>query len=174
MKLTETQLKLAYVHGQRNLRGANLRGANLREANLSGADLRGADLSEAGLRGADLSWADLSWADLIWANLREANLRDANLPSPTMMLLANWGLVSDELCADLMIYDAACHPDPKAFGVWVETGKCPYDDVKVQRAAQFTERTDLWDPSRPLRRPYDLVADLLREKCKGCESFSEF
>ena len=123
--------------------------------NLCGADLRGADL-----RGADLYGADLRGA-----NLCGANLRGANLPAPTMILLAYWGEVSDDLCRDLMAYDAACHPDPTAFDRWAQGGACPYSGVKVERAAQFQEKRSLWDAKAPLCRPYDLMQRVLAEKC---------
>jgi len=160
---------------------ALLSGANLRYADLSGADLSGADLSGANLRYANLRYADLSGANLRYANLRYANLRyanlsgadlsdadlsGANLPSPTIVLLASWGTVSPSLCRDLMAYDAACHPDPSAFTRWAkgESG-CPYSDVKVQRAAVFAEKREHWDETATMRRPFDLMTDVLAEKC---------
>ncbi len=124
------------------------------EAIKSGADLSGADLS-----GADLSGANLSGADL-----RYANLSGADLPSPTMVLLARW-TVSDDLCRDLMTFDAACHPDPTAFTRWAEGGSCPYNEVKVQRAANFKEQRKLWTASAVLCRPYDLMIRVLTENC---------
>jgi hypothetical protein len=125
-------------------------------ANLSGADLRYADLSGADLRYADLRYADLSGADL----------SGANLPSPTMVLLASWGDVNPELCRDLMIYNAACHPDPSAFTRWANRQSgCPYASAKVQRAADFQERREYWSDTAPLRRPYDLMVRVLAEKC---------
>jgi hypothetical protein len=134
-------------------------------ADLNRADLIGADLSGADLSGADLSGAYLSRADLSRADLRGADLSGADLPSPTLVLLASWGQVSDDLCADLMNYDAACHPDPLAFERWVETARCPYEDVKFDRSANFDECRGLWDPSRPLCRPWDLMVRVIREKC---------
>ena len=163
-----------------DLRCANLRGANLRGANLRWADLRGASLSEANLRGADLYEANLREASLCCANLRGANLRGANLreadlgeadlrgadlPSPTTVLLAYWGNVSDLLCTELMRYDAANHPDgDEAFTTWKETGVCPYNNCHVQRAANFEERRDLWSPG-PAKSAYELMCMVLDEKC---------
>jgi len=107
-----------------------------------------------------------SHADLRDAVLSGASLFGASLVAPTVLLLAWWGPVSDELCADLMVWDAANHPDPSAFDDWASgSGGCPYDGVSVQRAAYFEEQRDLWDPDRPVRRPYDLMVDLIREKC---------
>jgi hypothetical protein len=157
-----------------NLSGANLSGANLSGANLSGANLRGADLSGANLSYANLSYANLSDANLSYANLsdanlrganlRGANLRGANLPAPTMVLLATWGEVSDQLCADLMLLDAAAHPDPEAFDKWAKGGSCPYKNVLVDRVANFREKTALWGKGVACRI-YDLMVRVLAEKC---------
>jgi hypothetical protein len=140
---------------------ALLSGADLRYADLSGADLSGANLRYANLRYANLRYANLSGADL-----SDADLSGANLPSPTIVLLASWGTVSPSLCRDLMAYDAACHPDPSAFTRWAkgESG-CPYSDVKVQRAAVFAEKREHWDETATMRRPFDLMTDVLAEKC---------
>ena len=158
-----------------NLCEANLSRANLCEANLSRADLCGADLSRADLSGANLSGADLSGANLSGANLSGANLSranlsganlcDARLPSPTIVFLALWGELSDDLTADLMVFDAACHPDPRAFDRWAARGRCPYDGVNVERVANFREKRDLWQPERPIARIYDLLIRILAEKC---------
>jgi hypothetical protein len=156
--LREANLSKANLYGA-NLSKANLREANLREANLRWVDLRWADLREADLYGANLRWADLREADLYGANLRWAQL-----PSPTMILLASWGKVSDELCVQLMRYDAACHPDPIAFDRWVDGGGCPYESRNFQRAAGFEENRELWSPGKSLR-PYELMVMVLEEKC---------
>lgn len=134
------------------------------KANLGGANLHRADLGGADLRGAYLRRADLGGAYLRRANLRGADLRGANLPSPTVVLLATWLTVSVPLCADLMRYDASCHPDPAAFDRWAEVGDCPYDDVHVERAANFSELRELWAPG-PSARPYDLMVRVLAECC---------
>lgn len=106
-------------------------------------------------------------ANLSGANLSGANLIDANLPSPTMVLLANWGDVPDDLTIALMRYDAECHPiGAKAFKNWVDTGECPYSSCSVQRAANFTEKKGLWSPGPP-KRPFTLMAMVLDEKCPG-------
>ena len=169
VNLSGAYLSEAYLSGT-YLSRADLSGAYLSRADLSRADLRGAYLSRADLRGANLSEADLRGADLSEADLSRVrlsrvNLSGAYLPSPTMVLLASWGQVSDDLCADLMNYDAACHPDPLAFERWVATARCPYEDVKFDRSANFGERRGLWDPSRPLCRPWDLMVRVIREKC---------
>ena len=159
-----------YLRGKdlsnQDLSGINMTEANLIRANLHCAKLVGCVLNEAWLYHADLSGADLSGAGLRDARMRGADLRGATLPSPTMMLMADWGNMSDALTTDLMNYDASCHPDPEDFERWVKRGKCPYAGCRVERAAEFTEDPALWDPEKPLRRPYDLMMDVLREKCK--------
>ena len=148
-----------------NLRGANLYGANLRGANLRGADLRGANLYGADLYGADLRGADLYGANLYGADLYGADLYGAYLPSPQMVLSAQWNVVSNKLTADLMQYDAISHPDKKAFDKWAKGGPCPYDGVKVQRAANFQQDPTLWKKGK-IDTPYNLMVRVLREKCK--------
>ena len=136
-----------------NNESANLQSANLRSANLRSADFRWANLQSADVRSANLQSA----------NLRSADLRWANLPSPTIMLLAYWGCVSDELCADLMMYDASCHPSKKAFDVWAAGGSCPYSHVNIQRACNFTEKKELWGRGK-FHTPYSLMLRLFEEK----------
>jgi len=148
-----------------DLRGANLHGANLRGANLHGADLRDANLHGANLRDANLRYADLQYADLQYADLQNADLYGADLPAPTMLLLAKWGTLSDELTADLMLLDASAHPDPEAFQKWAGGGPCPYEGVKVQRIANFTENRKLWGKGKP-DTIYNLMTRILKEKTK--------
>jgi hypothetical protein len=164
------------------LDGADLRGVCLHETNLDGAhlkhvDLHGVDLYDANLRDADLREVNLRGADLRGANLNRANLCDADLcetklPAPSMVLLAQWGKVSNALCIELMRYEAANCPDPKVFDRWGEKGfewdeewVCPYVDCDIDRAAHFDERSELWSPGSSMR-PYDLMAMVLKEKCK--------
>ena len=108
--------------------------------------------------------ADLSGADLSGAYLSGAYLKNAKLPSPTVLLLAYWEEVSPQLTADLMLYDASCHPDPDAFARWAAGGECPYSGVHVERAAHFKERKELWGTGVSCR-PYDLMVRVLAEKC---------
>ena len=158
-------LRGANLYGA-DLRGANLRGANLRGADLCGADLCGADLYGADLYGADLRGANLRGADLYGANLRGANLQETKFPAPTVILLANWGEVTLQLCADLMVFDATCHPEPVKFDVWANGGECPYFGVSVERAAQFKESKEIWNQKvGVICRPYDLMMRLINEKC---------
>ena len=103
----------------------------------------------ANLSGADLSGANLSGADLC----------------PTMLLLSGMGRLSDDLTSDLMNYDAANHPDPAAFQRWADGGACPYEGVKVQRVANFSERRECWPPERQLLSAFELMKRVLRERC---------
>jgi hypothetical protein len=166
-----------------DLRSANLRSANLCYANLCYADLCSADLRSANLRSADLRSANLCSADLCsadlcsanlcYANLRSADLTDVKLPAPTMVLLANWGNCSDELTVDLMRYDASNHIDPYAFDRWAKSGVCPYKDCHVQRAANFTEKKELWtswNPRKKVKSAYELMTRLIAEHCKTEEN----
>ena len=121
--------------------------------------------TQANLRSANLYAANLRSADLRSADLQSADLQNVRLPSPTMVLMASWGELSDELTADAMAYDAACHPDPTRFDEWVATNTCPYNSVLVQRACNFNEKKELWDPERPSPRPYDLMVRILKECC---------
>jgi uncharacterized protein YjbI with pentapeptide repeats len=67
-----------------------IRDAIKKNVNLQSADLQFADLQFANLRSANLQSANLQSA-----NLQYADLRSANLPSPTVILLADWGNVSE-------------------------------------------------------------------------------
>ena len=127
---------------------------------------RGTNLRCADLRDANLNYADLRDANLNYAELSGASLSGARLPAPTMVLLANWGEVSPQLCADLMLFDSMSHPDPSLFDAWSDGGLCPYahNKVKIQRAAQFYEQRELWGKGVPCR-VYDLMSRLLDEKC---------
>ena len=152
-----------------DLQEINLSGANLSEAYLSGAYLSGAYLSGAYLSGADLSRADLSRADLSGANLSGADLSRAYLPSPSGILLANWGELSPELTAHAMNYDAWFHNAPEKFTIWSNGGSCPYADSKFQRACNFREKRELFNPSLPLMRGWDLMVAIIREKCANSD-----
>lgn len=94
----------------------------------------------------DLSSANLSCANLSCAKLSYANLSYANLPPPPIVLLANWGELSEKLTVELMRYDAANHPDPSTFDDWAKGGGCPYGNVNWQRSANFREKRELWEP----------------------------
>ena len=155
-----------------NLRGADLSGANLRGANLINADLRGATLRRATLRGATLINATLSGADLSGATLSGADLSGANLPAPSSLLLAYWGEVSDLLCVELMRLDAANHPDPSTFDQWVGGGGCPYNGIKIQRMALFSEKMHLYSGG-PALSCFELMKRVIVEKCAASDYHEE-
>jgi hypothetical protein len=176
--LFRVDLSSAYLSSA-NLSRADLSSADLSDANLSRANLFGAYLSFANLFGANLFVADLSSANLTGAYLSNANLSGADLsgadlsstklPSPSEVLLANWGELSDELTQKAMAYDASFHHDPSSFDRWKKTGVCPYSDVKYQRACNFRENSSLWDPSIPAPRGFDLMVEIIREKCANSD-----
>jgi len=150
-----------------NLWNANLWNADLRNANLWNADLRNANLWNANLRNADLWNADLRNANLwnanLWnANLWNANLCDAVLPPPTILLLCNWGKVSDKLTSELMRYDATNHPHPHKFQEWADGGDCPYSSG-FPRVAHFQECRECWKPGKA-KSARELVLMLFKEK----------
>jgi hypothetical protein len=119
--------------------------AVLRDANLRGANLGDADLGDADLYGADLC--------------------DAKHYTPPQVLQASWGVVSDELCSQLMSWDEANHPNPAAFKVWASGGMCPYTNTSVERAAFFIEKRSLYKEGQVVARPYDLMTRVMNEKC---------
>ena len=147
-----------------NLRSADLRSADLRSADLRSADLQYANLQYANLRSADLQYANLRDVNLRYANLRYADLRYADLPAPTMVLLANWGQLSDISIIKLMRFDASAHPDKEAFCRWANDGPCPYNDVKIQRVVNFDEKKELWSPGPP-PTIWEAMKMVLDEKC---------
>lgn len=149
-----------------NLRNVDLGNTDLRNADLRNADLRGANLRYADLRRAHLGNADLRNADLQGADLRGANLQNTRLPSPIMVLMANWGELSDELTAVLMRLDASGHPEGEtAFDAWAKGGPCPYDGCQVQRVADFKERKECWGLEVSKMGLYEIMVRVLREKC---------
>lgn len=99
------------------------------------------------------------------AKLQGARLKGTDLPAPTMLLLADWGDLPDDLTLELMRYDASCHPEPERFDEWaLGAGPCPYDNTKFERSAEFTECRELWNPG-PAMRTIELVMWLLRSQC---------
>lgn len=103
-------------------------------------------------------------ASLSGADLRDANLRDAKNICPTIFLLAHW-YVSDALVVELMRYDAANHPNPRAFDLWAKGGPCPYDGVQISRVANFNQRSSLWSLG-PAKSAYELMVMVMAECCK--------
>jgi hypothetical protein len=66
------------------------------------------------------------------------------LPAPTQLLLQSWDKVSDELCCELMRFDADNHENPALFDIWARGGNCPYDNAQFKRCANFKERKEAW------------------------------
>jgi len=152
-----------------NIKNASLFDANLQRTTLINTNLCSVNLVNANLHGAHLCGANLTGANLASANLTfclltGANLKDANLPSPTTVLLADWERLSYDLTADLMVWDSLNHPDPTAFDRWANGGSCPYSETKVQRAANFRERRELWGKGKACS-PYELMQRVLAERC---------
>jgi len=161
--LADADLTYANLYRGR-LFDAVLQRATLTHANLSSASLTSANLHGTRLLNANLTCASLTNTNLTFCYLVGANLKHTALPSPTMVLLAEWGHVSNELTADLMVWDSLNHPDPTAFDKWANGGSCPYSDTKVQRAAHFKERQELWGKGK-VCSPYELMQRVLAEKC---------
>ena len=153
-----------------SLDGARLDGASLVHARLDGARLDGASLVRARLDGASLDGArldgaSLDGASLVRARLDGASLVHAKLPSPTVVLLACWGEVPEQLCADLMEYDCWNHGDRAAFDDFAMGGRCPYSDHLEERAARFHESGEIWKKGiGKLCSPRDLMLRLFAEK----------
>jgi len=181
--LRNTKLRYATLDGARLNKaifsGADLSFTNLQQstlydavlqrtiltcANLTSATLTSANLHAACLIEANLTNANLANSNLTFCALTGANLKDAQLPSPTMVLLADWGSLSDELTADLMVWNSLNHPNPDAFRIWADGGVCPYSAVTVQRAANFKEKRQLWGKGK-VCSPYELMQRMLAEKC---------
>lgn len=161
---TGTNLEKANLKGK-ELGRCNLNNAHLKNADLTGAFLSGSDLRYANLEGANLSGANLAYSILDLTYLIGANLKGTHLPSPPMVLLANWGSLSDELTADLMVWDSLNHQNPEAFTDWAKGGDCPYvASTRVTRSANFMEHQDLWGKGKVVP-PYELMRRVLAEKC---------
>ena len=117
------------------------------------------------LYGASLDGARLDGASLVRARLDGASLVHAKLPSPTVVLLACWGEVPEQLCADLMEYDCWNHGDRAAFDDFAMGGRCPYSDHLEERAARFHESGEIWKKGiGKLCSPRDLMLRLFAEK----------
>jgi hypothetical protein len=168
---TIAELVSRAVAAKVNLYGASLDGASLVRARLDGASLDGARLDGARLDGASLDGARLVCASLDGARLDGASLvcarlDGASLPSPTVMLLAYWGAVSEQLCADLMEYDCWAHGDRSAFDAYGKNPNiCPFSCHLEERAARFTESAEIWNKHiGKLCSPRDLMLRLFAEK----------
>lgn len=127
-----------------------------------------ADSHKAAVENAVKNGADLRGGDLARADLRGAKIKNTKWPSPTMILLANWGIVKDKLCLNLMRYDASNHPNPKSFMQWAKNGICPYLNLNIQRSVNFEENKELIKKGflqRKVKSAYELAMALLKEEC---------
>ncbi len=163
----------------KNMEGpVDLRGSDLSYSDLSYSNLSDSNLSGSNLRGSDLSDSNLSDSDLRGSNLSGSNLRGSKVsgvywPSPTMILLADWGECTDYSTLLLMRYDADNHPDPRKFMDWANGGNCPYADEVWQRAANFKESAELLlglgyeeFMKLPVHSALVLAQMLIKEHCK--------
>lgn len=113
------------------------------------------------------------------STFRNCKFIRTELPSPTAMLLAEWGNVSEQLCADLMEFDAACHEDRGDFDRWanpvvgpkssgaVRFGHrvCPYWGKGYGRSVRFYENPEIWKKGiGKIDTPYNLMMRLFQEK----------
>jgi len=102
-------------------------------------------------------------ANLSSANLRLANLFNTKLPSIGMVFLASWSEVSDQLCLELMRYDASLCGG--SFEKWVEKNICPFDGQMFTRSINFKEKKELWSPGSA-KNALELCMMLLKEKTR--------
>jgi hypothetical protein len=121
---------------------------------------------------ANLVGANLEGANLEGTNLVGANLTNAHMPAAPMLLLASWGAVSDELTAELMLYDAANASDRTKFQRWAEGGlSCPLEN-DWPRAANFAQSRDIWLAlcvGRTDHKPARWLAERLLAECTKTE-----
>lgn len=98
-------------------------------------------------------------------NFKQSVLKQLSYFLPSQLLLADWGQLSNSLTQRAMAYDASLHPEPKRFDEWHEGGVCPYSNTTIIRACNFWEKRTLWVPGLPPPRAWDLMVDIVREKC---------
>lgn len=147
----------------RYLADANFRGSILSHTNFRNSIVAHACFRYANLTSADFQSASVRYTDFYLTTLDKVDFRGAHLPAPTVILLAEWMDISDQLTADLMVWDSLNHPNPKAFRNWAKGGSCPYNNVHVERAARFSEKRSLWGKGKR-RTPYELMMALFKEK----------
>lgn len=145
-----------------SLAGVNLRGAFLLSANFCCTNLQRTNLRDAYLQDANLQCANLRNANLRNTDFRGADLRGAKF-TPTEMLLANWGELSDSLTADCMELEASAHPNRRAFDRWAKGGPCPYSETSVQHIVNFQEKRELWGKGK-LCTIYNIMTRIFAEK----------
>ncbi|MHA2333203.1 MAG: pentapeptide repeat-containing protein [Candidatus Hodarchaeales archaeon] len=149
----------------------NLLNANLKRTNSLNVCLRGANLYGANFEGANLEFANLLNTNFTKAKLANASLKGADLPAPSVLLLADWGNLSDKTTTALMRLDADNHPEGETlFDIWATSGHCPYLYYKTQRVVNFKESKKLWSPG-PAPTMYEAMCMILDEKCPGWNKY---
>jgi serine/threonine protein kinase, bacterial len=78
-KITEDELRMAYLKGRRDFTAQNLSNLRLKRMDLTGAMFHGANLTKINLHGATLDGVDLGRTSLVRANLRDAMMARAYL-----------------------------------------------------------------------------------------------
>jgi serine/threonine-protein kinase len=78
-KLSEDEVRLAYLKGTRDFAGKDLSNLRLKRMDCTGIMFHGANLMKTNLAGANLSGVDLGRSSLVRANLRDAQMAKAYL-----------------------------------------------------------------------------------------------
>ncbi|MHA2333212.1 MAG: pentapeptide repeat-containing protein [Candidatus Hodarchaeales archaeon] len=144
---------------------ANLAYADFLRTTIQRADFYGANLYKTTFFKTDLEGGSFIGANLYKTRFRHTNLKGVLLPSPSMVLLADWGKLSNETTLALMRLDAANHPEgEEIFNEWAEGGDCPYTASYSDRMAIFQEDSTLWEPGPP-PTVYEAMCMVLSEKC---------
>lgn len=144
---------------------ANFAYAGMRETNLKHCDLTGSNFNYTDLWSSNLEDSHLVNCSFIGSNLLECNLKNTKLGSPTLLLLADWGELSDELTKLAMAFDASCHHNKTLFDAWSESGRCPYMSCSYERACKFKEKRYLWDAEIKAPGALELMIKIIQEKC---------
>lgn len=171
--LSCSSFKFAKLDGCKILNSTLLE-SNFAYATMTNAVLKTCDFHSSNLSNANLSDSDLENSDL-WncvfngTYLTNCNLKGVRIGSPTMILLANWGELSDELTTLAMAYDASCHQDKKSFEDWSKWGSCPYKTTNYDRACKFVESRQLWNSEIKVPGAFELMIKIIREKCANSD-----
>lgn len=97
------------------------------------------------------------------ASIRNAKFIKTSL-NPLSMLQCSWFRVSNPSLIDkLMRFDAANHPNPKAFDLWKEGGPCPYSCLNVKRAVAFYQNEEFYTKG-PALSAYKLMMLLFKDQ----------
>lgn len=145
-----------------SMNGTQFFGCNLQDASFSGADLGGVHFTGCNLQGANFTETNLTNT-----HLRDCDVRRIYFPAPTMVLLMNWGVLSNTLTKLAMAYDASTHREPQRFDTWARAvvHPCPYLGEHYERSCLFHEQPGLWESKLKRKRihPYELMKLLVLE-----------